>query len=95
MMKSGNEVLVQCRCHDLAHTMALWFVQEDEDFDDYSISMVVPWMPWRYRFRQARNILFGRKGVTAFVSLDAEDLQPAVDHMQAFIAAQQAKADTP
>lgn len=82
------ELLVRCRCGDLAHMLSVWFEADEQGYDDYEISLTIPWMPWRYRVQQAWRVLRGRPGTMGFVSLSADDLHPLIGHMLDFTAEQ-------
>ena len=69
----SDERVYRCSCGDLAHSMALWSDPEDNEWGDVDVSMVVPWMPLRWRLRQAWNVLRGRPGTMAFVSLSPDN----------------------
>jgi hypothetical protein len=84
-MTTDASLLVRCRCGDLAHITALSF---DVEYDDcYDVSIVIPWMPWRWRLQQLWRVLRGRAGTVTFVSLSPEDIPAIVEHMQSFLGA--------
>lgn len=70
----------------MAHSLALWSDSDDDDLGrlsgDVNVSMVVPWMPLRWRLYQAWRVLRGRPGTTAFVDLTPHDALSLSDDLQ-------------
>lgn len=66
-----NDMVYRCSCRDLAHGLALW--SDTEEHGNVEVSMIVPWMPLRWRLQQAWAVLRGRPGTETFVSLRTED----------------------
>lgn len=67
----NDQRVYRCTCRDLAHSLALW--SDPAETDDIDVSMVVPWMPWRWRLAQAWRVIRGNPGTAAFVCLSPDD----------------------